>query len=140
MQLLPADYVLLGLTVLLMALGLWRGVSETFAMLAGGSLAAASVFFGWGGFLGEISPTWVAIVISVAFFILVFGCVRAVVKFVIGKLLSQPADSIFGVCLGLFCGLALLWGASRRPMLRDWSNLAQYVAVTFQSAGSAYVR
>ena len=127
MPLLPADYVLLGLTVLLTALGLFRGFSGAFAFLIATSLGIATVVSGWNGFLLGIGETWMRAVAAVVVFVVVFGVVRILVKLVVGKLLAQPSDAIFGVCLGLFCGGYLIWTLANNPQLCGYSFVAQEV-------------
>ncbi len=129
MPLQPADYVLLGLTVLLTVFGLIRGFSGVFAFLVGTSLSAASDVIGWRGFLSGINPVALRVATAVILFIAVFAVVRYVVKLIVGKLLSQPSDSIFGVCLGLFSGAFILWVLASSPDLRAYSYLAQEVHV-----------
>lgn len=123
----PLDYALVGLTVLLAVLGLCRGFSGAFAFLVATALGSAVVAHGWVGFLSGVDEMWIRVFISVLVFVVIFGVARILVKFVIGKLLAQPSDSVFGVALGLFCGGFLLWSLAENPSLRDYSWLAQEV-------------
>ena len=127
MPLLPADYVVIGLTVVLSALGLVRGFSGAFAFLVGTSFGIAAVVGGWNGLLAGIDALWLRVAAAVLVFVVAFGIVRILVKLVVGKLLEQPSDSIFGVCLGLFCGGFLIWTLANNPQLRGYSFVAQEV-------------
>lgn len=121
----PVDYVLLGLSVLLTALGLFRGFSGAFAFLVATSLGAATVVSGWSGFLSGVNPIWARAFAAILVFVVVFGAARYLIKLIVGKVLSQPSDSIFGVCLGLFCGGFMIWALANEPQLRGYSFLAQ---------------
>lgn len=124
-ELQPADFVILGFTAVMTVLGLLRGLSGALAFLAGLSLGSAAVFIGWERALSSFSPIWLGIVAGIALFIVVFGLVRIGVRVVVGSLLKQPSDAVFGVILGLFCSAMLVWGLSDFPPLRDYSNLAR---------------
>lgn len=125
MELQPADFVILGFTAVMTVLGLVRGLSGALAFLAGLSLASAAAFIGWGRGLSSITPTALAVAAAVAVFVVVFGLVRVCVRTVVGSLLKQPSDAVFGVVLGLFCAAMLIWGLSDFPPLRDYSSLAR---------------
>lgn len=127
MVLQPADYVVIGLAVLMTAMGLFRGFSGAFAFLVATSLGASAVATGWTGFLASVEPVWVRAVAAIVVFVTVFGVIRLIVKFVVGKLLAQPSDSIFGVCLGLACGGLLVWALAHDPVVRSHSFIAREV-------------
>lgn len=123
----PVDYVLVGVTVLVATLGLFRGLSGLFAFLVGTAHALAGAVHGWNGFLACIESPWLRAGAAVVVFIVLFGVVRYAVKLIAGKLLSQPSDSIFGVVVGLLCGGFLLWSLAGNEYLRGYSYLAQEV-------------
>ncbi len=120
----PVDYAWLVLTLLVTLFGLIRGFSGVFAFLVGTLLAAGGTAFAWHGFMTEIEPAWIRVAAAIVFAILVFALIRLTVSWIVGKMLAQPADSIFGVCLGLFCGAFLMWTMATYPALRDYSFLA----------------
>lgn len=132
MPLTPADCVLLGLTGLLVALGLFRGFSGAFAFAVATSLAIATAVCGWNGCLSGIGPLGLRVVAACVVFVVVFGVTRIFVKAVVGKLLAQPADAIFGVLLALGCGGYLFWAVVNSPFLRGHSFLAQEVHAIFR--------
>ncbi len=127
MTLLPADYVLAAITVILAGMGLFRGFSGVFAFVTGLAIAGSSVFFGWSTFLQRFESVWTRGLVALVLFMLVFGVARYLVKQTVGKLLSQPSDAIFGFCFGLFCGLLLVWAVSMNPAMRERSAVAKMV-------------
>lgn len=125
MELLPADYALAGITVVLAGMGLFRGFSGVFAFVTALAVAGAVDFIGWSTFLARFESVWARSLAVVVLSVLVFGIVRLLVKLLIGKILSQPSDAIIGCVLGLVCGCLLVWGVSLNPTLREKSNIAK---------------
>ncbi len=137
MNLLPGDYVLCGVTAILAGLGLFRGLSGVFAFAGGLAVGGASGVWGWFRlFLGIESP-WGRGVAAMLLFVLAFGIVRWAVKYLVGKILSQPSDAIFGVCFGLFCSALIVWAVAVNADLRIHSHLAQKV---YEHVGDSGVR
>jgi len=128
MTLLPADYVLLGLTGDLSVFGLFRGFSGALALVAATAAAAGFGGFAWGYSETLTTEIWMRGVGTLLAALLVFGIVRMIVRKIVNGLLSQPADSIFGILLGVACGAALcvIWAAS--GMYLEYSSLVQRVA------------
>lgn len=139
MQLQLVDYILMALTVGLTVLGLSRGISGAFAFLAGVMLGAAFVFLCWDPVVKTVQPELLGYGVALLIFILVFGLVHLCVKVFFGALLSQPSDSIFGCCFGLFCGAMLLWGISLHPSLADQSALAGWFNLHIRVTGVCHV-
>ena len=127
MELQVADYVILGLVVVMAVLGLFRGFSGIFAFVAGFAVSAAVTALGWWSFLRAVESVWARGVAAVVLFIVAFAIVRFLVKYIVGKLLTQPSDAIFGVCFGIFCGALLVWTAAGNPDLRSYSRIASAV-------------
>lgn len=105
MQLLAADYVLLGLAVAGFVFGLFCGFSGALAFLAGSLAGAAAAVFGWRYSGTLIEAQWLRALAVLVATLVVFGLVRLVVAKSVNKLLSQPADAIFGAVAGLFGGI-----------------------------------
>lgn len=125
MELLPADYILLGAAVVLAGMGLFRGFSGVFAFVVGFAVAGAADFIGWSTFLAGFESVWTRALAAVVLYVVVFGLVRYLVKLAVGRVLSQPSDAVFGCVLGLLCGILLVWAVSMSPFLCEKSNIAR---------------
>jgi uncharacterized membrane protein required for colicin V production len=123
MELLPADYVLAALVMVLSVTGLFRGFSGTlaFVLAAAAAGAAGTLVWSWSGaFLDE---AWMRYAVVLVSSLLAFGIVRVVVKKLVDGLLAQPGDAIFGFLAGLAlgAGAVLLWAHS--GMFVEYSNI-----------------
>lgn len=124
MQLLPADYVLCGLTAALAVLGLFRGVSGTLAFFAGSAAAVMTASFVW-PLSAEFAPELVYRVVGTVVATLVaFGLVRVVVRKLVNGLLAQPSDALLGCLLGAAVGALILAGWAMSGFHLELSNLA----------------
>ena len=123
MVFLPADYALAAFTVIAAVMGLFRGFSGTMAFVI--ALAAAGAVFGFGWPYSEMfsKTVWIRAAAVLAAALLSFGVIRYVVKKCVNGLLSQPADSIFGLLAGVAVGAlaALVWACS--GMFLEYSNI-----------------
>ncbi len=128
MQLLPADYVLCGLTLGLAILGLFRGLSGTLAFLLATVAAALVGMFGWSYSASLTSVMWIRGGGTLTSLLLAFGIVRLVVRKLVGGLLAQPSDAIFGFLIGVGVGILLLLAWAHSGFYLDYSNLARAVA------------
>lgn len=124
MQLLPADYVLCGLTAALAVLGLFRGVSGTLAFFAGSAAAVLTASVGW-PFSAELTSEFgYRIVGTVVATLVAFGLVRIVVRKLVNGLLAQPSDALLGSLLGVVVGALILAGWAMSGIHLELSNLA----------------
>lgn len=124
MQLLPADYVLCGLTAALAVLGLFRGVSGTLAFFAGSAAAVMTASLGW-PLSAELTPELgYRIVGTVVATLVAFGLVRVIVRKLVNGLLAQPSDALLGCLLGVAVGALILAGWAMSGFHLELSNLA----------------
>ena len=124
MQLLPADYVLCGLTAALAVLGLFRGVSGTLAFFAGSAAAVMTTSLGW-PLSAELTPELgYRIVGTVVATLVAFGLVRVIVRKLVNGLLAQPSDALLGCLLGVAVSALILAGWAMSGFHLELSNLA----------------
>jgi hypothetical protein len=124
----PADYVFAAAALILVAMGLFRGLSGVVAIVAATAAASAVSAYGWPYTAQASSETWVRFVMTGAAALVAFGIVRIAVRKIVNGLLAQPADSIAGVLVGLAAAAAILFAASRFECARERSLLAREVA------------
>lgn len=128
MQLLPADYVLCGITLVMAVTGLFRGFSGTLAFMLATVAAAGAGFFGW-PYSASFTPVlWMRVAGTLVGVLLVFGLVRLIVKKLVGGLLAQPSDALFGAVIGSLVGVLLLVIWSYTGFHVEYSRLAQEIA------------
>ena len=128
MQLLPADYVLCGITLVMAVTGLFRGFSGTLAFMLATVAAAGAGFLGW-PYSASFTPVlWMRGAGTLVGVLLVFGLVRLIVKKLVGGLLAQPSDALFGAVIGSLVGVLLLVLWSYTGFHIEYSNLAQEIA------------
>ena len=128
MQLLPADYVLCGVTLVMAVTGLFRGFSGTLAFMLATVAAAGAGFLGW-PYSASFTPVlWMRGAGTLVGVLLVFGLVRLIVKKLVGGLLAQPSDALFGAVIGSLVGVLLLVIWSYTGFHIEYSNLAQEIA------------
>lgn len=128
MQLLPADYVLCGITLVMAVTGLFRGFSGTLAFMLATVAAAGAGFLGW-PYSASFTPVlWMRGAGTLVGVLLVFGLVRLIVKKLVGGLLAQPSDALFGAVIGSLIGVLLLVIWSYTGFHIEYSNLAQEIA------------
>ena len=127
-QLLPADYVLSGITIVMTVLGLFRGFSGTLAFVLGAIAAVFTAMFGW-PFSATLTPVmWMRGAGTLVATLLAFGLARLIVKKLVNGLLAQPSDAIFGALVGAALGVLLLVGWAMSGMYLEYSNLAALAA------------
>jgi len=131
-QLLPADYVLCGLTIVMAVTGLFRGFSGTLAFVLATLAAVLVGMFGWEYSLSFTPVLWMRGAGTLVGTLLAFGIVRLIVRKLVGGLLAQPSDAFFGLLVGASVGVLLLLAWARIGLYLEYSNLAQEAA--------AYVR
>lgn len=128
MQLLPADYVLCGITLVMAVTGLFRGFSGTLAFMLATVAAVGAGFLGW-SYSASFTPVlWMRGAGTLVGVLLVFGLVRLIVKKLVGGLLAQPSDALFGAVIGSLIGVLLLVIWSYTGFHIEYSNLAQEIA------------
>ena len=128
MQLLPADYVLCGITLVMAVTGLFRGFSGTLAFMLATVAAAGAGFLGW-PYSASFTPVlWMRVAGTLVGVLLVFGLVRLIVKKLVGGLLAQPSDALFGAVIGSLVGVLLLVIWSYTGFHVEYSRLAREIA------------
>jgi len=131
-QLLPADYVLCGLTIVMAVTGLFRGFSGTLAFLLATAAAVLVGLFGWGYSASFTTVLWMRGAGTLVGTLLAFGIIRMIVRKLVGGLLAQPSDAVFGLLIGAGVGVLLLLVWAHAGFYLEYSNLAREAA--------AYVR
>lgn len=124
----PADYVLCGLTLVMAVTGLFRGFSGT---LAFGLALAAAVFaatFGWAYSASFTAVLWQRVAGTLVGTLLTFGIVRVLVRKLVGGLLAQPSDALFGFVIGSAFGVLLLAAWAYSGFHLEYSTLASEAA------------
>ena len=128
MELLPADYALCGLTLVLAVTGLFRGFSGTLAFVLATASAVLAGMFGW-TYSESFSPVvWMRVAGTLVGTLLVFGLVRMIVKKLVNGLLAQPSDALFGMAIGVLCGAVVLVAWASSGLYPEYSNLVKAVA------------
>lgn len=128
MQLLPADYVLCGLTLVMAVTGLFRGFSGTLAFVLASVSAVFAGCLGW-PYSESFTPVlWMRGAGTLVGTLLVFGFVRLVVKKLVNGLLAQPSDALFGAVVGALVGVLLLVLWAYTGFHVEYSRLAQEIA------------
>lgn len=128
MQLQPADYVLCGITLVMAVTGLFRGFSGTLAFVLATVSAAAAGFVGWPYSAAFTPVPWMRGAGTLVGVLLVFGLVRLIVKKLVGGLLAQPSDALFGAVIGALVGVLLLVIWAYTGFHVEYSRLAQEIA------------
>ena len=115
MELLPLDFVLVGVVVLLAGIGLFRGLSGELGSLAGFAAASGAGFSliglardcadGIG--LGQYAAT-AAYVIDFVFALVAFGITRWIVAKFVSVMVPQPTNAFLGMLSGLFKGVVAI--------------------------------
>ena len=140
MELLPLDYVILGVVILLTGIGLFRGLSGELGSIAGfaAAVVAGCCLIGTArtcaaaiGTASFASPA--AYVIDFVFALLAFGIVRFLVAKFVSILVPQPTNALIGALGGLLKGLVavgLLAGIGlMRPGTYSTGCFAEYSAI-----------
>lgn len=128
MELLPADYILGGLIIVMAVLGLFRGFSGTLAFFVACACAAAVGMACWPFSVNWTETLWMRAAITLVMTLLAFGLTRLAVKKLVNGLLAQPTDSILGAFLGVAFGVAVLVGWAYSGFYLEYSNLATQAA------------
>lgn len=128
MQLLTADYVLVGIAAVMAITGLFRGFSGTIAFFAAVAALAISAAFGWKYSTEFVDATWARALATLVVALLAFGIVRMIVRKLVNGLLAQPSDALFGFLLGALFGALVVIGWAASGMYLEYSNLATEAA------------
>lgn len=113
---------------MLLVLGLVRGLSGALAFVVALSASAATGVYGWTFVAARVMEPALRIFWVIVAVLIVYALTRWMVKKLVGGLLTQPSDSIFGVVLALLCTAALLAVCVRVEALRMRSFVAQKVS------------
>ena len=127
-ELLPGDYTVCGLTVVMAVTGLFRGFSGSLGFAAAAAAAVATAFFAWPLSLQFTDVTWMRAAGTLVATLLVFGLVRMVTKRIVNGLLAQPTDALLGFALGACLGVLLLYAWAYSGFHTEYSNLVGEVA------------
>lgn len=106
-NLLPADFVIVGFSLVLAVTGLFRGISGTIGFILGTSAGIATVVLGWDMTEVYFDSFWVRVAVISLLSLILFGAVRLIFTKFIHCLVAQPGDAIFGFFSGLLLGIAL---------------------------------
>ena len=129
MQLLPADYAICAVAVVMAVLGLFRGLSGTLAFAAASAAALFVVSFGWAYSAGVTSVVWQRAGVVLLAVLVAFAFVRIIVKKFVNGMLAQPSDAIFGMLAGLAMSALLVLAWAWSGVHAEYSRLVQEVAV-----------
>jgi len=129
MELLPADYVLCGLALVMTITGLFRGFSGTLAFALASASAALVAYFGWEYSQSFTTIIWARSAGVLVVSLLTFGLVRLIVKKLVNGLLAQPSDALFGAVIGAVIAAAVVVGWAYSGLYLEYSNLASEVAL-----------
>ena len=108
MELMPLDFVLAGVAVLLAGIGLYRGLSGELGSLAGFAAASGAGVFLVGlshrcaSAIGFAENVAAAYVIDFVFALVAFGLVRWIVAKFVSVMVPQPTNAFLGMVSGLF--------------------------------------
>lgn len=108
-----------------MILGLFRGASGFFSFVSATIISVASGIIFWPCIVDMIEQVSVRYLVLIVGLLLIFGLIRVVVKKVVNGLLSQPADSFFGLLISVAASLMLVYIAANIPKVRDVSIIAR---------------
>lgn len=128
MDLLPADWAILAVATVMAVTGLFRGFSGTLAFFLAVGFAVLVACFGWTYSAAFSSVVWQRAAGTLVATLLAFGLVRLLVKKLVGGLLSQPSDAIFGMLVGVAFGALAVIGWAYAGIHLEYSNLVQEVA------------
>ena len=126
--LLPADYALCGITIVMAVLGLFRGFSGTLGFVLGVVAAAFAATVGWAYSASLADVMWQRGAGVLVVTLLAFGLVRLIVKKLVNGLLAQPSDAIFGCLIGAALGVLILVAWAYSGAYLEYSTLAGRVA------------
>lgn len=127
-----ADIVILAGTAVFALFGLFWGFSGALAFLAGSVMGALGGRLAWTAAMEYGQTGWSRALVALVAAILVFGIVRWAVKKIVGGLLRQPADAVFGFLVsgvtGLFLALAAVYAVNLTGFFDVQSRLVTYAA------------
>ena len=132
MELLPADYVLLGFAFLATATGGVCGLSGIIAFASALGLSVFSAFVLWPFALARVDTPWAAALAVFVAAIIVYAIVRVILKKTVNIMMSQPSDSILGMVVGFVLAVGFVYAWARTGFLAEHSSIVTGV--------SAYVR
>ncbi len=128
MQLLFADYLLIGLATVMAITGLFRGFSGTIAFFIAVVAGVTSGIISWTYAVDYTNETWIRALVTLAIALIAFGLIRIIVRKLVNGLLAQPSDAIFGFLIGVLFGAAIIVGWAASDVYLEHSNLASEVA------------
>lgn len=120
----PADYGFMALSVVLVMMGLFRGVSGFLAFVSALAGAAAAAVCLWPHTTNVSQELWVRCAVELVAVLLVYGLLRMIIKKAVNGLLSQPSDSVFGVLIALLFAGFVVFLASKNDSVREHSKIA----------------
>ena len=127
-ELLPADYAIFALALVLATTGLFKGLSGMVAFAAGTFACAFAATAGWSASGAYFDAAWKRLFAVLAVALLAFGAVRTLCARFIHVLVAQPGDAIFGFLAGALAGLAAFPVWAKVGLWLEYSSVAAAVA------------
>lgn len=128
MTMLPGDYVLGGIALVLAVTGLFRGFSGTLAFLLAVAAAVVTGLFGWPFSQQFTEVVWMRGAGVLVAVLLAFGIVRIIVRKLVNGLLAQPSDALFGALIGACVGALVAVGWAFSGFHLEYSSIATSLA------------
>jgi len=132
MELLPADYVLLGFAFITTFAGGVCGLSGIIAFASALGISVFSAVILWPFALARFESHWAAALAVFVAAIIIYAAVRVILKKTVNLMMSQPSDSILGMLVGLVLAAGLVYAWARIGFFAEHSSIVTGV--------SAYVR
>jgi len=128
MELLPADFVVIGLVIVMSVIGCFCGFSRIMTFFSSCGVAAFAAAFSLPMSASFTQTPWLRGAVVLIVTLVVFGQVRLIVKKCVNGLNAQPINAVLGVLVGAMIGLSVLlvWAYSGRNL--EYSCLASGVA------------
>lgn len=128
MTLLPADYALLGLALVMSVTGLFRGLSGMLAFVVSTVVVCGVGALGWTFSETVTVVLWQRVGLTALIVLVAFGIVRLVVTKIVHAMLAQPADAIFGFLAGIALVALIAVGLAAGGIGLEYSNVIREVA------------
>ena len=128
MEFLTADYCIGAVAVVMAVLGLFRGLSGTLAFAAASAAGLFVASFGWSYSATLTAVAWQRWGGVLLASLLAFALVRIVVKRLVGGMLAQPSDAIFGMLTGVAIAVLVVLAWAWSGMFVEYSRIVQEVA------------
>jgi len=128
MELLAADYAILGVAAFFAVAGLFRGFSGELGSACGWAAAAAAAYFAWPWLVGAVSAMWMRIVAAGIMALVAFFFARVLVAKTVRVMLAQPTDALLGLAVGLAKVAVAAFFAARFEEAAEFSAILREIA------------